>query len=77
MMGANVLCAVFPSGRLSETAESAGKSKKAGQMDINGGRCMRPRLMSHEIHDAAALYQLPQVEAVCKHCGWMLIRFMA
>lgn len=71
-MGVNVLCAVFASGRLSEATEST----KAGQLDIKGGRCMRLHLMSHEIHDAAALYQLPQVKAVCKHGGWMLIRFM-
>lgn len=34
------------------------------------------RLMSHEIHDLSALYQLPPVKAVCKHRGRMLIKFI-
>lgn len=34
------------------------------------------RLMSPEIHDAAALHQLPRVKSVCKHGGRMLITFI-
>lgn len=44
--------------------------------DANRGRCMELHLMSREIHDAAALHQLPPVKAVCIHSGRTLIRFI-
>lgn len=44
--------------------------------DINEGRCAGLLLTSHEIHDAASLYQLPKVNVECKHSGRTLIRFM-
>lgn len=54
---------------------STGKSRNA-VCDVNRRRYMGLHLISHEIHDAAALYQMPLVKAGCKHSGWTLIRFI-
>ncbi len=76
MMGVNVRCAMFASGRLLEAGDGRLPTSKSKNTDsgLNRGRCMG--LMSHEIHDAAALYQLLQVRAVYKHSGWTSNRFI-